>query len=180
MSILFVPVLLLFRPVQYLLRYCRGAVQTIEELFLLEPVHSRLDQLRQHLVEEIRVTLIYVSAAIVFTLLMTNDSIHRLTIFRWMIEASCIPLMYFCDVVRCYCEACFLYDLESDGSLFFYSEARATSLFGLMLRVTLFVLMRYTQLYRSSTLNDYQTYVFHSYCDTFNHHHVPADHRFRR
>ena len=86
MNILFAPVLLLFYPVQCLLRYCRGAHQTIEELFLLEPVHSRLDHLRQHPVEEDRVTFIYVSAAIAFQLLMTDDSIYRLTIFRWMIE----------------------------------------------------------------------------------------------
>jgi hypothetical protein len=166
--ILFIPAVSLSILGDYLWTYRRRADQPNEELFPIEREHSRLDALDQCLVEEVRLIFIYVFAAFVFTFLMTSDSVNCLTLFRWMIEASYIPFLFFLDVLCAYFDTWVV-------SCFSVPEVRSASLLGFILKGSSFVWMRYTELYPSSTLNDFQTFVFYSYCGTSNHHHVPAD-----
>ena len=86
--VLFLPVMLFVQIGHFRWRHYLCVNRSLEELFLIEEDHSRVDDLRQYLIEEVRVVSTYLSAVVGFTLLLTNHSIGWLTILRWMIEAS--------------------------------------------------------------------------------------------
>lgn len=166
-------ILLLDRIREYLWTwYCRDD-ESIEDFSIYERDDSRFGQFRRCVLYEVQLMIIYVSAVFVFTLLMTNRSVHWLTIFRWMIEASYIPHI----LVMIFFNVCLEIGNELDLIEF---DSIFASPFGYMLKGSLFVWMRYSELRPSSRLNDYQTYFFYSYCDTLNTHHVPDDHLLRR
>ena len=147
--------------------------RSLEELFLIEEDHSRVDDLRQYLIEEVRLVSTYLSAVVVFTLLFTNHSIGWLTILRWMIEASFMPFTFFNIFLAVYIGTW-------NGSYLVDPDSSIASRFPYMLKGTLFLWMRYTEFYPSSPLNDYHTIIFYYYCDTTQFSRAPADHPLRR
>ena len=151
----------------------RSDHQRIEDISVYERDYSRFAQFRRYVLYELQLIFTYVSLAFVFTLMMNNHSVRWRTIFYWMIEASYVPHIFFFIFLSAYLDVWNApYVIEFDSIL--------TSPFGYMLKVTLFVWMRYVELYPSSRLNDYQTYFFYYYCDTSHIHHIPNDHLLRR
>ena len=147
--------------------------RSLEELFLVEKDHSRVDDLRQYFIEEVRLTSMYLSTVVVFTLLFTDQAIGWLTILRSMIEASFVPFTFVNVALAIHLDVW-------NGSYLVDSESSVASRFRYMLKGTLFLWMRYTELYPSSPLNDYHTFFFYYYCDPSHFSRVPANHRLRR
>ena len=122
---------------------------------------------------EIRLVSTYLSAAVVFTLLLTNHSIGWLTILRWIVEASFVPFNY----LIIFLAVC----LDSwDGSYLVDPDPSVASRFPYIIKGTLFLWMRYTEFYLSSPLNDFHTIIFYYFCDTSHIFRAPADHPLRR
>ena len=73
-----------------------------------------------------------------------------------------------------------MYHSYWNGLYFFEDDPRVSSLVTFILKSIVFVWMRYTELYPSSTLNDDQTFVYYCYCGIFDYDHVPVGHRYYR
>ena len=128
-------------------------------------------RLRRYIADEVRLVLIYISLAFVFTLCMGHGSINRIKIIHWGIEASWTPHAL-------------------SGVIGVYSNQSYTCLLGFenplfkrmiyMTKGCLFIWMRYTEWYPSSKLNDYLTFFFYMCCNEFDLYRRPDDHLLAR
>ena len=171
--VLLPPTLLLDRIIDYLWTWHSYDHESIEDFSIYERDESRFARFRRCVLHEVQLMIVYVAAVFVFTLMMNNRSVHWITIFRWMIEASYIPHIFV---------FLFVSDYLGIGDEFYSVEFDIVfaSPLSYMLKGSLFVWMRYTELYPSSRLNDYQTYFFYYHCNALNYHHIPDDHLLRR
>ena len=152
---------------------CRYADPSVSALLMIQARYSTDDGLRQYLLQELRLISVYIYLAMAVTLAMGNHSLHWITIFRWTIEASNAPYTFFKIVFS-------MYHSYWNGLYFFEADPRVSSLATFIVKAIVFVWMRYTEFYPSSTLNDYQTFVYYCYCGIFDHDHVPVGHRHYR
>ena len=76
---------------QYLSTWYQCDRRRIEDFSVYERSNSRLDRFCRYIHYEVRLMFTYVSVAFALTWLMSNRSIHWMTISHWFIEASLIP-----------------------------------------------------------------------------------------
>ena len=172
-SILSPPVLILYGIKELFWMSYRSVDQLIEDSSEYEQNYTQSNRFCQYVLYDVQLMFIYVSLAFVFTLMINYHSINWRTIFYWMIEASFVPHIF----VVAFCSA-YMHVLDEIPALEFDLKVLASFIY--MLKASLFVWMRYVELYPSSRLNDYQTYFFYYYCDTSHTHHIPHDHLRRR
>ena len=173
MCIFYYPVMLTVQTGRYLRIRYRYEDPSFSAWLLIQTHYSRDDGLRQCLLHELQLISGYIYLAMAFSLTIGNQSLHWITIFRWTIEASNAPYTCFMVVLSMY-HGCW------NGLYFFENDPRVSSLTTFIVKGIVFVWMRYTELYHSSALNDYQTLVYYVYCGTFDYDHVPVGHRYYR
>ena len=130
---------------------------------------SRLDRICRYILFEVRLTVTYVSVAVIFTWLMNTRSVDWIQISRWFIEASTLPFTLWTVVV--------IYLGVEDE---YYCDYEFLSPLIYAMKAILFIMVRYAELHSSSRINDQHTYLFYYMCNKVKFHHVPDHHRLRR
>lgn len=170
--ILQVPTALLFYFGKYLwVRYQRAGDQHVENFSVDEQDHSRSGTFRRCMIDDMQSIFFYIFVAFFFTCLVDNRAIEPVTIARWLIEASWMPYTLL--------TMSFIYANFSAESLVVI-DLPFTPPLRHMIKVNLFVWMRYTELHPSSKLNDIRTLFFYIFCDNFRLHQMPDSHWLRQ
>jgi hypothetical protein len=157
---------------QYLWTWYRCDRRRIEDFSVYERSNSRLDRFCRYIHYEVRLMFTYVSVAFALTWLMSNRSIHWMTISRWFIEASLIPYTLI-TIVAVY--------LNFQSVYFFFDfDLPLFSPYIYTMKGTLFVLLRYAELHPSSRLNNYQLFVLYQFCHKSDIHRIPRQYGLRQ
>lgn len=156
---------------EYLWTWCAFDHSRIEDFSVYERGDSRLDQFYRYALFEVRLIFTYVSVAFIFTCLMKKQSIHWNEICRWFIEASMVPytLITIAGV-----------HLGIGDQYFCHDDLTFISPVIYMMKGILFITVRYAELYPSSIVNDYQTFIFYYLCNKSGFHHMPDHHNLRK
>ena len=136
-----------------------------------EQNYSVLHCFLRYVLREVHLILVYVCVAFVFTSLMCDRIVDRITIARWCIEAAWTPHI-FVTLIGTYLDLFYHHLIDFD---FPYATTRIY-----LVKGTLFVWMRYAEWNPSSELNDFQTVFFYEFCNELGLHRVPDDHRLCR
>ena len=118
----------------------------------------RRRQLMKFIRSEVMLIFFYVSAALLHRLIINNSSIWWMTFARWLTEGSFLPHTILTIVIGSYLDWWKEYLLETDPKLI--------SILAYVTKGILFVIMRYTEMYPSSIINDYQTFCFYLLCNS--------------
>ena len=139
------PIMLIVAMSVPLLTWFERSQKRLEDCSMFERDYSRTVAIRQSILHEIRLMIIYVFFAAIFTSFTNHGSIHLIRIVYWLIEACSVPLTSIA-ILDVYCNYTDEYGI--------YFSCPLTRLWLDMLEGTLFLWMRYTERYPSSILND--------------------------
>ena len=109
------------------------------------------------LMTEVKLSFIYIIAALLLTYTLNIAPVTQMRIYRWIIEGCYAPLSIF-----------FLWHFNfiyrSGDHVYIYNSTSYTQ-FTSLIKLIIFVLVRYMELYPSSRLNDKPFMLFYGYCD---------------
>lgn len=120
---------------------------------------------------EIKWIIFYVFAAVPFKLVTESGPIRSMTLACWLIEAFFLPDAIYSAAVGSY--------LNWQPDHFYTNDRELRSMYILLIRGPVFLVMRYAEMHPSSAINDYKTFFFYFLCDTPGLHHIPEKHRLR-
>jgi hypothetical protein len=140
--------------------------------------HLRFIDIRRQVIEfirnEIQLIFFYVSTAFLCKVLTDSSPIRSMTLTCWLIEAAFLPGTISLTVLGLYLDANTRFsDLLRD------TDPKSKAILAYLIKVPLFVVMRYAEMYSSAEINDYKTIFFYLLCNTPGLHHIPDKHRLR-
>ena len=129
----------------------------------------RCRQFFKFVFSEVLLILFYVFTAFLCKLMMNNNSIYWITFARWLVEASFLPYTLGLIITGSYLHLWEDFLLQVDPKLI--------SVLAYTCKALLCIVMRYTEMYPSSKLNDYKIVLFHHICGPPYLHRISNDYR---